>query len=340
MTADFAKPVTSDQRDDVLAYIRDNFAAIAKMALTGSGNIPTDSIQLDQANRRFQKYNGATWDTVHILPAGLIAPYGGAAAPDGWLLCDGTAVSRSTYAALFTAISTTYGVGNGSTTFNLPDLRGRFPLGKAAAGTGSTLGGTGGALDHTHTGPSHSHTLSSHTHDMSSHTHTLSAHTHTMKNHTHSLNSHVHAVGGHYHELGHGGTLAVASGGSHTHDMKYLTQTAQTGAGASYRQMTASSSPDGTVAVSSDGAHTHTLSGSIGLAAGSDGDAAFNTAGAAGSTGSPSDNTSDGPSTANTSAPSTANTAGPSTANTGSDGTAATGSNNAPYQVVNYIIKV
>jgi microcystin-dependent protein len=91
------------------------------------------------------------------VPTGAILPYGGSSAPTGFLLCDGSAVSRTTYAALFTAISTAFGAGDGSTTFNLPDLRGRFPIGKAAAGTGSVLGGTGGTIDHVHTGPSHTH---------------------------------------------------------------------------------------------------------------------------------------------------------------------------------------
>lgn len=94
------------------------------------------------------------------MPVGAIVPYAGATAPSGWLLCDGSAVSRETYRALFTAIGTTYGTGDGATTFNVPDLRGRFPLGKATSGTGSTLGGTGGAIDHVHTGPSHTHTSS------------------------------------------------------------------------------------------------------------------------------------------------------------------------------------
>lgn len=85
------------------------------------------------------------------LPAGVTLPYGGTTAPSGYLLCDGTAVSRTAYAALFAILSTTYGSGDGSTTFNLPDLRQRFPMGKAASGTGSTLGGTGGTIDHTHT---------------------------------------------------------------------------------------------------------------------------------------------------------------------------------------------
>lgn len=83
-------------------------------------------------------------------PYGTIVAFGGTSAPSGYLLCDGSAISRTTYAGLFAVIGTAYGVGDGSTTFNIPDLRQRFPLGKASSGTGSTLGGTGGAIDHTH----------------------------------------------------------------------------------------------------------------------------------------------------------------------------------------------
>lgn len=82
---------------------------------------------------------------------GTILMFGGAAAPTGYLLCNGAAVSRTTFAALFTAIGVVFGPGDGSTTFNVPDMRQRFPLGKAASGTGSTLGGTGGLIDHVHT---------------------------------------------------------------------------------------------------------------------------------------------------------------------------------------------
>ena len=71
-------------------------------------------------------------------PAGRMEMYGGATAPAGWLLCDGSAVSRSDYAVLFSIISTTYGSGDGSTTFNLPDMRGVFPKG---AGTTTRVAG-------------------------------------------------------------------------------------------------------------------------------------------------------------------------------------------------------
>jgi microcystin-dependent protein len=79
------------------------------------------------------------------LPAGVIAQYGGAAAPGGWLLCDGAAVSRTDYAALFAAIGTAYGAGDGSATFNLPDMRGAVPAGFDASQTEfNALGKRGG----------------------------------------------------------------------------------------------------------------------------------------------------------------------------------------------------
>lgn len=70
------------------------------------------------------------------FPAGAMVDFGGAVAPSGWLLCDGSPVSRTTYAALFAAIGTTFGPGDGSTTFNVPDIRGRTTIG---AGTGAGL---------------------------------------------------------------------------------------------------------------------------------------------------------------------------------------------------------
>lgn len=111
---------------------------------------------------------------VTMTPSGVIVPFAGSNAPSGWLLCAGQAVSRTQYASLFLTISTTYGVGDGSTTFNLPDLRGRTiagvdNMGGSAAGrltnavlsASNTLGATGGTQTHTMTTsemPSHTHT--------------------------------------------------------------------------------------------------------------------------------------------------------------------------------------
>ena len=76
-------------------------------------------------------------------PTGAVLAYAGAAAPTGWLLCNGAAVSRTTYADLFAVTSTTYGVGDGATTFNLPNLLGRTAIG---AGTGDAADATAHAL--------------------------------------------------------------------------------------------------------------------------------------------------------------------------------------------------
>lgn len=65
------------------------------------------------------------------LPAGIILPFAGQVAPDGWLLCQGQAISRTVYARLYTAIQTSHGSGDGATTFNIPDYRGRFLRGTA-----------------------------------------------------------------------------------------------------------------------------------------------------------------------------------------------------------------
>jgi microcystin-dependent protein len=108
----------------------------------------------------FLKGDG-TWG--QVVPAGSVQMYAGTTEPSGWLFCYGQAISRTTYAALFAVISTTYGAGDGSTTFNLPDIRGRVVAGQDDMGgssanrltgvtgsvNGDTLGGTGGTETHT-----------------------------------------------------------------------------------------------------------------------------------------------------------------------------------------------
>lgn len=117
-------------------------------------------------------------NNIVTTPAGVISAFAGSSAPSGWFLCYGQAVSRTTYATLFSAIGTTYGSGDGSTTFNLPDLRGRVVAGvDDMGGTGANrltldttegvdggLGDSGGVQSHVLTTaemPSHSHSADS-----------------------------------------------------------------------------------------------------------------------------------------------------------------------------------
>jgi microcystin-dependent protein len=139
---------------------------------TGAGNL----VQLDGSGR-LPAVDGSQLTNLPVasgIPAGALMPYAGTAAPSGWLLCFGQAVSRTAYAALFAAIGTTHGAGDGSTTFNLPDLRGRVVAGQDNMGgtsanrltnqsggvNGDILGAAGGAETHTLTVaqmPAHSH---------------------------------------------------------------------------------------------------------------------------------------------------------------------------------------
>ena len=127
-------------------------------ALTGTPTAPTATAGTNTtqiATTAFVTQNAVLTGTINMWPT--------ASAPSGYLLCDGSAVSRSTYAALFAVVSTTFGVGDGTTTFNLPNYTNRMPY-------GTTVGATGGSADavvvsHTHTAtsvvtdPGHAHSL-------------------------------------------------------------------------------------------------------------------------------------------------------------------------------------
>lgn len=107
-------------------------------------------------------------------------PFAGVDAPQGWLLCNGSAVSRTVYADLFAVVGTAYGAGDGTTTFNLPDLRGRVPVGLDAGQVEFDVRGeAGGAKTHTLAAaelPSHTHSIN---HDHASvSTSSAGAHTH------------------------------------------------------------------------------------------------------------------------------------------------------------------
>lgn len=138
------------------------------------------------------------------MPTGMIVAYAATTPPKGWVTCDGAALSRTTYASLFSIIGTSYGSGDGTTTFNAPDLRGRAPIGYGA-GTGltarNTLNAPTGEESVTLTAlqsgvAAHSHTVTS----VTGGTHTASG-TIAVDDHTHPLtmmadgtNSHDHAV--------------------------------------------------------------------------------------------------------------------------------------------------
>jgi microcystin-dependent protein len=124
-----------------------------------SGTTPVSASNLNQLQTYIEQ---AIADIT--LPVGVVQAYAGATAPTGFLLCDGSAISRSTYSDLFNIIGTTYGVGDGSTTFNLPDLRGKHPMGYDSTQTEfNTLNKTGGEKKHTLTInqiPAHDHSIS------------------------------------------------------------------------------------------------------------------------------------------------------------------------------------
>ena len=90
-------------------------------------------------------------------PVGTITMFGGSTAPTKWVLCDGRAISRTDYADLFQVIGTTYGSGNGSTTFNVPDMRDRFVVGAGSDYNLNSKGGTNSVTLSTGEIPAHTH---------------------------------------------------------------------------------------------------------------------------------------------------------------------------------------
>lgn len=124
-----------------------------------------------------------------LVPTGTIHQSSLATEPQGYLFCRGQAVSRTTYSALFAVIGTLYGSGDGSTTFNVPDIEGRVPVGKSASGTFSTLNNKNLAS---------TETVTLDITQLPVHTHTQDPHNHTQNSHNHTQNSHSHSIPGGY----------------------------------------------------------------------------------------------------------------------------------------------
>lgn len=149
-----------------------------------TGNNPISSIGY------WQWYAGL--NNPNALPIGTIQDYAGTSLTNNqWTFCDGRALSRTDYAELFAVIGTTYGAGDGTNTFNVPDMRQRFSLGLASSGNYATLGATGGAIDHTHVVKGHKHGVGNLaiTGASGSHTHAI-----TDNGHTHDTNPHRHQL--------------------------------------------------------------------------------------------------------------------------------------------------
>ena len=143
-------------------YVRDNFddiksghVIVADATARGAlGVVASGTMVFEASTSKLWVYTTGWFELANFgsggpfspffSPVGMVSPFGGATAPDGWLLCNGAAISRSgVYTALFGICSTTYGPGDGSTTFNVPNLLGRAIVGAGAAGAQNGVSGSG-----------------------------------------------------------------------------------------------------------------------------------------------------------------------------------------------------
>ena len=192
---------------------------------------------------KFQPPSGAfveSWIT-RADPAGEIKMFARTEAPPGFLVCNGGAYLRSVYTALFEAIGTRYGAGDGSTTFNVPNLADRVIV---AAGGSYAVGARGGAG-----------TLVLVTANLPSHVHNLGGHTHPIA-HTHDMGSHAHSFSG-----------SASSSGSHQHTQAtdYRSDAAHRHFGRGSTSSEGIESPSGTTSVPTSWSadHTHPVSGTV-----------------------------------------------------------------------------
>ena len=180
------------------------------------------------------------------VPIGSVTPFAGQSAPSGWLLCNGAAVSRTTYAALYAIIGTTYGSGNGSSTFNLPDMQGRFLLGVNSDHARGTKGGEESHILTVDEMPSHTHTQNAHNHSASGSSASAGAHTHTLT---------VNSGGNHNHSASSG------SAGSHRHNWLWGTNGPANGDNimAGWGGLNSSNAYTDGLQIALAGAHTHSI---------------------------------------------------------------------------------
>lgn len=264
-------PASSDglnQADDHMRLIKgvlltDVGNAMTSMLLTvpdGTSGAPSIGFKADATTGFYRKGTGTTavagslvgQGTVDI---GFLSMFAGATVPPGYLACDGQAVSRTTYAALFAAIGTTWGTGDGSTTFNVPGLNSRFPRHRDTSGAAGAVGTVQASQNqtHTHTGSGNTGNNSvDHTHTYSGNTGTESAdHTHTVTGPASiaGLNNNNGGGGGAFSAMG-GATTYTSSGRSaaHTHAFSGTTSGTSTTHTHAFSFTTSNGSADGTEA--------------------------------------------------------------------------------------------
>jgi microcystin-dependent protein len=193
-------------------------------------NLGAPTASTDAATKQYVDNAIEAAKTSLLLPPGMMMPYAkSGSVPAGWLYCNGQLVSRATFSSLFAVIGTTFGAGDGSTTFALPDMRGRFPRGwndNATLDPARVFG-------------------SVQTDDLESHTHTATTGTESA--------DHTHAISG-----------TAASAGSHNHDFTIYASSVMSGTGGLAVTGYRADAGNQTKTTTSDGAHTHSVSGNTG----------------------------------------------------------------------------
>jgi prepilin-type N-terminal cleavage/methylation domain-containing protein len=252
--------ITDPQEGDVLTWDGAQWVN-AKSEVPSFDRLPDINFSNNVETGSTVVFDGTNWVDGENGRPGTIKMMSVGNATTGWLVADGRAVSRTTYADLFATIGTTYGAGDGTTTFNLPDLRTAAPVGRDNRTIGAdtdfnALGKTGGATTHTLTVtemPSHTHTQQAHSHSGS----TAAAGGHEHAGSTSSSGDHSHtgtsdSVGDHSHTgPGSGGNRSWRSCGSGcSHSLGGEGSTGTSSAGAHTHSGTSSNA----------GAHTHTVS--------------------------------------------------------------------------------
>lgn len=159
-----------------------------------SENVADEQMQY-LMSEMFYEFSQPVECSAMFIPTGTINPYIGTTAPDGWLLCNGAQYDQADYPDLTAVLP---GALKSGDVFNVPDMRGRMPVGVDPVNALFPLAETGGEIEHALTVselPSHTHIQNSHNHTQDSHNHTQNSHNHTQNSHDHTQDSHTHTIG-------------------------------------------------------------------------------------------------------------------------------------------------